>query len=113
MAPGGIPDGGGMAGAPPGGGAIGAATTGSFFLQPAMASAAMSATRVRFKALPPGACREVFDGHARQSSLPAAGFKDGRKDRDPESPAVTSPRASPLNPAAALRASPGTGPTGP
>jgi hypothetical protein len=82
MAPGRIPEGGGRAGAPPGGGAVGAAVTGSFFLQPTMASAAMSATSVRFKLGPPGPAREEIAGHARQSSLPAAGFKDGQKVRD-------------------------------
>jgi glycosyltransferase involved in cell wall biosynthesis len=83
MAPGGIPEGGGMVGAPPTGGEIGAAVTGSFFLQPAMASAAARATKVRFKVVPPGASCEEIAGHARQSSLPAAGFKDGLDVRDP------------------------------
>jgi hypothetical protein len=36
---------------------------------------------VRFKVWPPGTSREVIHGHARQSSLPAAGFKDGRQAR--------------------------------
>ena len=83
MAPGGIPGGGGIVGATPRGGEVGAAVTGSFFLQPTMASAAVRATRVRFKMLPPGASREKIAGHARQSSLPAAGFKDGLEVRDP------------------------------
>jgi len=83
MAPGGIPGGGGIVGATPRGGEVGAAVTGSFFLQPTMASAAVRATRVRFKVGPPGPSREEIAGHARQSSLPAAGFKDGLEVRDP------------------------------
>ena len=73
---------------------MGAAVTGSFFLHPAMASAAAMATRVRFKVvIPPGVRAVVALEHAAQSSPMAAGFKEGGRpgaapDREEGSPVV-------------------------